>query len=202
VSVSPTYRPRVLARVAGASLLAALLLLLVPVGPAHAHNALVSSDPERDAVLTTAPTEVSLKFLQELNPSATTIVITNADKRAVATADPVIDGATGVVTFPEPLANGKYTVAFQVLSMDGHAVKGSYSFTVDDPNAAPAPTPVAEESAPAPTPEGVAASQPTEAAAGETEEETSTGLVIGGVVVVLLLAAGGLLWWRRSTAGR
>ena len=120
------------------ALLAALFtaaLLLVPATPAAAHNSLQEATPARDARLTTAPTQVTLRFLQQLNPAFTTITLRDSTDRQVPASAPAVDGATGTVTIEEPLGNGTYTVAYRVVSRDGHPVQGSYRFTVADPAA-------------------------------------------------------------------
>jgi hypothetical protein len=56
------------------------------------------------------------------------------------------------------LANGPYTVAYRVVSVDGHTVQGSYTFTVADPDlpaAAAAPVPTAGSPAAGGVPAGV-----------------------------------------------
>ncbi|RQX22584.1 copper resistance protein CopC, partial [Micromonospora chalcea] len=135
------------------ALLAALFtaaLLLVPATPAAAHNSLQEATPARDARLTTAPTQVTLRFLQRLNPAFTTITLRDATDRQVPASAPAVDGATGTVTIEEPLGNGTYTVAYRVVSRDGHPVQGSYRFTVADPAAPPAAATSSTTDAPSP----------------------------------------------------
>ncbi|WP_428965814.1 copper resistance CopC family protein [Micromonospora fluostatini] len=115
--------------------LAATALTLAPASPAAAHNTLQSSTPTRDARLTTAPAQVTLRFLQPLNPAFTTIVLSDAGQRRVATGEPAVTGPTGSITIDQPLGNGTYTVAYRVVSADGHPVQGAYRFTVADPTA-------------------------------------------------------------------
>ncbi|MGX6601014.1 copper resistance CopC family protein [Micromonosporaceae bacterium Da 78-11] len=113
--------------------LAVLGAVLLPGSPAWAHNSLAAAVPVADATLRAAPATVSLRFLQRLNPDFTTIVVSDAAGKPVATSTPAVAGATGTVTFAGKPANGRYTVAYRVVSVDGHAVKGSYVFTVADP---------------------------------------------------------------------
>ncbi|ADL47196.1 copper resistance CopC family protein [Micromonospora aurantiaca (nom. illeg.)] len=185
------------------ALLAAALtaLLLVPATPAAAHNSLQEATPARDARLTAAPTQVTLRFLQGLNPSFTTITVSDAAQRTVPTSAPAVDGATGTVTIDEPLGNGTYTVAYRVVSRDGHPVQGSYRFTVADP-AAPAPS--------APTPTAVAASagvdgadEPDASGAPSGDDGPPVALLAGGAVAGLLVITGiVLLVARRARARR
>ncbi|MFF0655651.1 copper resistance protein CopC [Micromonospora tulbaghiae] len=191
------------------ALLAAVLtaLLLVPATPAAAHNSLQEATPARDARLTAAPTQVTLRFLQGLNPSFTTITVSDAGRRTVATSAPAVDGATGTVTIDEPLGNGTYTVAYRVVSRDGHPVQGSYRFTVADPAA---PAPPAPPSTGTDTAAGATASSgPSDAARPEASGPKSgddgppVALLAGGAAAGLLVVAGIVLLVarRRARAG-
>jgi methionine-rich copper-binding protein CopC len=126
-----------IARTVAAALLGAGLA--VPLGgtaPAWAHNSLTGAEPARNAVLDRAPDEIRLTFLQKPDPSAVTVELADAAQRPVAVGRPTVDGNAGVVSITTPLDNGVYTVTYRVVSRDGHPVRGSYRFTVDDPAAA------------------------------------------------------------------
>ena len=175
----------------------AMVALLAPAAPAAAHNTLRAATPAQDAQLTTAPKEITLQFGQRLNPTFTTIVLSDGGQRRVPTGEPVINGTTGTVTIGEALANGTYTVAYRVVSADGHPVQGSYQFTVADPAGAPA----------APTATGDPAA--TESAATATATASRDGgdglpvavLAVGAVVIVAAgIGAVVLLRRRRPTS--
>nr|WP_250029325.1 copper resistance CopC family protein [Actinoplanes maris] len=185
-----------------------MLAVLLPGAPAFAHNALAQATPAKGATVKKAPTSVKLKFLQKLNPDYTTITVTGAAR--VTTSEPEVEGATGTVTF-DPLANGAYTVAYRVVSKDGHTVQGSYKFTVADPSATAEPTTAQATSAPAspaadeslvaaPPPATSAAAPATDLASGQ-EESGGNGLIITIVVVALAVVALGvfLVTRRRRT---
>jgi methionine-rich copper-binding protein CopC len=152
----------------------ALVAVLAPGSPAWAHTSLVSADPPRNATLTRAPAAVRLAFSQRLNPDFTTIVVTDAAKQRIPAGAPVVETVQGTVTFTRPLGNGAYTVAYRVVSADGHTVQGSYPFTVADPTlpAAAAAGPSAAGAAPPADTGGIPA-----------------GLVITLVAVGVVLAA-------------
>ncbi|SNY54678.1 copper resistance CopC family protein [Paractinoplanes atraurantiacus] len=117
-------------------LLVALLVLgafLVPGSPAWAHNQLTYAEPAADSKLAAPPTSVTLRFVETLKPDFTTIVVSGANRQRVPSTPPAIQGNTGVLTLTGELANGLYTVAYRTVSVDGHAVQGSYTFVVDDP---------------------------------------------------------------------
>ncbi|MFI7211630.1 copper resistance protein CopC [Micromonospora maritima] len=177
--------------------LAALLtaLLLVPAAPAAAHNSLQSATPAQDARMSTAPTSVTLRFLQRLDPQFTTIVLSDAARRKVPTGAPAVDGTAGSVTVDEPLANGTYTVAYRVVSADGHPVQGSYRFTVADPatSAASPPPPATATRSGGPA-------TPASAGGGADGGPPSVLLAVGAVAVVAVAGAALLLLRRRRSS--
>ncbi|NHO80874.1 MULTISPECIES: copper resistance CopC family protein [unclassified Micromonospora] len=193
------------------ALLAALFtaaLLLVPATPAAAHNSLQEATPARDARLTTAPTQVTLRFLQRLNPAFTTITLRDSTDRQVPASAPAVDGATGTVTIEEPLANGTYTVAYRVVSRDGHPVQGSYRFTVADPAAPPAaapspatPSPAASADVSAGAAAGADASPASaDASTGADDGGLPVGILVGGAVAAVAAAGVTALLLRRRRA--
>ncbi|MGC5322185.1 copper resistance CopC family protein [Micromonospora arida] len=174
----------------GAAVLAVVVAMLVPAGPAWAHNSLRTATPARDATVPSAPTEVTLEFMQRLDPTFTTIVLTDAAKRRLRTGEPVVTGATSTVQVTDTLPNGTYTVAYRVVSVDGHPVQGSYPFTVADPTSSAAPAASVSASAPAPS---------AAAAAAVSSGGPPVGvLVAGAALAVLVLATAGLLWRRAA----
>jgi methionine-rich copper-binding protein CopC len=183
--------------------LTAVLAVLLPGAPAWAHNALTEASPAKNAELTKVPDGVKLKFLQKLDPDYTTIAVSDADQQKIATSDPKIDGGTGSVTFDEPLPNGAYTVAYQVVSTDGHTVKGSYKFTLDDPSNTPAPTAATTSSAAsAPSPADATSALVTvdAAPASNTDDSSSAlGWIAGAAVLVFAGLAGFLIVRRRKS---
>lgn len=183
-----------------AAVLAAAALLLVPAAPAAAHNSLKTTTPAKNAELDKAPTEITLEFLQKLDPAFTTIVLSDAAEQKVPTGEPVVTGAKGTIGIDGALANGTYTVAYRVVSADGHPVQGSYAFTVADPAGAeaPAPTPAGSSPAAEPTtpPTEPATASPVAATDNDGGGGIGTATVIGGGVL-LVLVAGGLVLLRR-----
>jgi copper resistance protein C len=112
---------------------AAVLLAVGSTGQALAHAKMTTEVPAANASVTPAPTQLTLKFSEELELKLSGITLTGPDKKAVAlgtaSLDPK-DAATLVVPVSATLAAGKYTVEWHALSKDGHKTKGSYSFTV------------------------------------------------------------------------
>ncbi|THV30090.1 copper resistance CopC family protein [Glycomyces paridis] len=178
-------------------LLAALLggaLALGSAAPASAHAALVSTDPEDGAVLAEAPAEVSATFSELLDGPSTEIAVTDPSGAVVAVADPSFDGDTFTLPMLYTTA-GEYTVAFRVISEDGHRVDGQLAFTVESiPEGlyAPGSEPTALEEAPsseAPEASDSEAAATTAAAADSDgdDEESNTGATLAAILLGLLV---------------
>ena len=161
---------------------AVLVAVLAPAAPAWAHAQLVAAEPARDAVLTGSPEAVTLKFNERLRPDFTTIVLSDAARQRVPTSAVQVRDAAGTLTLTGPLTEGRYTVAYRVVSVDGHTVQGSYPFTV---GAATQPAGAATQP--------VAAAGP--AGGGGIPAPLLAGLAGGGVLVAG--AAGRLLTTTR-----
>ncbi len=184
-----TTRPRRFVRLGVA--LAAVLAVLLPGAPAWAHNALVDAQPAKNAKLTEAPAEVKLSFLQKLNPEFTTIVVSDAAQQKIAADPPAVAGKTGTLILSAPLANGDYTVAYQVVSTDGHTVKGSYRFSVADPAAAaPSAAPTSSSSSAGPVPPAI---EPLSSSVAEQDGGSGWVRWAGLAAMVAAIAAGFLV---------
>jgi hypothetical protein len=101
-------------------------------GPAAAHAVLVRSTPAHRSVLAQAPERVDLWFNERLEPAYSTLSVWNeagvqVDARDVAVGPD--DARRLSVTLPRGAA-GRYTVKYRVLSVDGHIVDSSLTFTV------------------------------------------------------------------------
>ncbi|SCF25001.1 hypothetical protein GA0074695_4787 [Micromonospora viridifaciens] len=186
-----------------AAVLAAVAVLLAPASPAAAHNSLQAANPAKNARLAAPPAQITLKFLQKLDPAFTTIVLNDADQRKVPTSEPAVTGTTGTVTISQPLANGSYTVAYRVVSADGHPVQGSYSFTVADPAASAAPTASAapDVAASAAADQGSASpASASPAASSRRSDGADPMLLVAGGVAVVAVVAGVVVLRRRRRA--
>lgn len=168
--------------------------------PASAHAALVSTDPEDGATLAEAPAEVSATFSELLDGPSTEIAVTDPTGAVVEVAEPVFDGDT----FTLPMAYttpGEYTVAFRVISEDGHRVDDALNFTVEsipEELYAPGSEPTADA-----TSDDAAAADPTTAATEETsratggmgdEEDSDAGAALAAILLgLLVVVVGGVI---------
>lgn len=119
---------RILRILSGAVLLG-VVALAVTATPAAAHVALLESSPADGAELETTPEAVELTFSETLDIPSTTVAVTNAEGTVIEQAEPKIDGKTITqpLRLPQP---GEYTVAYRIVSEDGHPVEDSISFLV------------------------------------------------------------------------
>jgi copper resistance protein C len=110
---------------------AVLLLSLGLTGPVLAHAHLISATPADNAMAMPAPTELRLKFSERLELKFTKVKVTGPAKEAVETGPEKLDpndNTVLIVPLTATLPDGKYTVNWQAVSVDGHKTEGSYGF--------------------------------------------------------------------------
>jgi hypothetical protein len=105
-------------------------------------------------------------------------VVSDAARQRIPADPATVDAERSTVRLTQPLGNGPYTVAYRVVSVDGHTVQGSHLFTVADPALPPAAVP-ASSNGPA------AASAP---GSGGIATPVLIGLVALGILGVLIAA--------------
>jgi len=197
-------------RLAGAAVIAAALLGWA-AAPAAAHSELVSSDPANGASLPAAPPTATLTFNEAIAGEFTSVAVTIGSAApaaaAATTAGPAVtvDLAAALAALPADTAAQSgpvaWTVAYRVVSADGHPIQGQVGFTAPLP-AAPTPSPAPSETpTPEPTP---TASDLAAAAAAEPVEPSDAGgsatpWLVGGAVLIAAGAVGGVALARRRT---
>ena len=116
-----------------ALLLATLTVAIVlePV-PGSSHSLLVRSQPGQRSTVTRPPERVQMWFSERLEPAYATASVWSAVGKQVDAGDATVDpnDATLLSVSTPNLGPGRYTVRFRVLSVDGHVVESSYTFTV------------------------------------------------------------------------
>lgn len=181
--------------------------------PASAHTDLISTNPEAGARLATPPPAVSFTFSDQMSGEFNTVTLVVAGQaplklRAAAAGD-TITARLPLKAVAETMgASGPvdWTVAYRVVSADGHPVSGKLTFRAPVPEAAGgSPSPSAgSTSADASTPDASAASSDTTGPSEDDAPAGSTGwLLPGAFALVLLVAAGlsGLLVRKRARGG-
>jgi methionine-rich copper-binding protein CopC len=111
--------------------LLALAASLFVTAPASAHAALSWSSPEVSSAVSEAPTQVTLVFDDEIQviegTESNIITVTDENDRHFETGDVTVNGGKVGVEL-SPLNEGTYTVAYRVVSADGHPVSSEYQF--------------------------------------------------------------------------
>ncbi len=163
--------------------------------PASAHAELVEASPAADSLIGALPEYVDLTFgenIMTLDGSEGSNIITVVDSNGAKVDDEtiVVNAAVVSVGIKPGFGDGTYTVAYRVVSEDGHPIEGSYKFEVGEA----AQTNVI---APAPT----ASHTDDEHAALEAQSTANTLLVVlGGSIVVAAAASIFLVLRRRKPA--
>jgi methionine-rich copper-binding protein CopC len=114
--------------------LGAVLLATAWTPPAGAHAVLVRSTPPGRATLAEKPDRVQLWFNERLEPAFSSVSVWSSAGTQVDAGDARVgpdDAKRLSVTLP-PLPPGAYSVRYRVLSVDGHVVDSSFSFTIRD----------------------------------------------------------------------
>jgi methionine-rich copper-binding protein CopC len=105
------------------------LLTLAAATTAHAHAFLDHAEPRVGSTTPAAPKEVVLFFSQNIEPTFSSIEVSDASGARVDQGKPKISATTMRVGV-KPLPPGTYRVRWQVLSVDTHTTEGNFSFSV------------------------------------------------------------------------
>ncbi|MFJ2233101.1 copper resistance CopC/CopD family protein [Streptomyces sp. NPDC087859] len=116
-----------------------VLLLFGGAGPASAHAALRSADPEDGTVLKSAPAYITLTFTESVGLLDDSFRVLSPKNGRVRTGEAEhVPGSsdTARVSLPASgLGEGTFTVAWRVVSADSHPVSGAFTFSVGKPSA-------------------------------------------------------------------
>ncbi|MFE1826691.1 copper resistance protein CopC [Streptomyces yangpuensis] len=116
---------------------AVVALLFGGAAPALAHTALSGSDPADGSVLQTPPRQVTLTFTESISfPDEALRVLSPANERVNPRPAQHADGRanTARVELSGELPEGTYTVAWRVISADGHPISGAFTFSIGKPS--------------------------------------------------------------------
>jgi methionine-rich copper-binding protein CopC len=114
-----------------AACLAAAAALVLAAEVASAHSLLLDSDPGAGSVVSAPPARLSLRFNNRIEKRLSHVRLLGPghDARELPVA-PEDGSADRVTAAAPPLTPGLYRVEWQVLSTDGHVVRGRFSFEV------------------------------------------------------------------------
>ena len=111
-------------------ILLACFVLMSPT--AWAHVAFDHADPKVGSKIAQSPTEVTIWFSDDVDPSLCSIEIFDASGKQVDKKDAHVDAKdkTAVVVSLPALAAGTYKVVWRAACVDKHKVKGNFKFEV------------------------------------------------------------------------
>ena len=113
---------------------------LVLPAAAFAHAALLRTTPAASVTINTLPRQVALVYSEAVEPRFAIVSVTDAGAHP-QTAGPPQRSAANADELDVPLKHlrrGWYLVVWRVISVDGHPVRGAFTFAVG-PNPGPAP---------------------------------------------------------------
>jgi copper transport protein len=122
------------------TVLVSLAAVLAWPAAAWAHAALLRTVPSASGIVNTPPKQVALTYSEAVEPRFAIVSVTDAagaQETAGTPARSAADADTLVVPLKK-LAEGWYLVYWRVISVDGHPVRGAFTFAVG-PNPGPAP---------------------------------------------------------------
>jgi len=116
--------------------IAATVLILFQAGQALAHAHLKSSDPAQNAVVTQAPSVVTLKFSENLELAMSKLEVKEISSGDVVSSGKLSDGGQDKSTMQVSLSSlknqkSKYQVSWKAISTDTHRSQGTFEFTYD-----------------------------------------------------------------------
>lgn len=153
------------------TLLLGLLVGVLGATPAAAHDTLEGSDPGDGATVATVPASVTLTFNEEVQNFSPVIQVTGPDGTDWADGEPTVAGVDVSVPVKAGAPAGAYTVAYRIVSSDGHPVTGELTFTAEAAAAGAAP---AAPPASTPAASAAAASTPASSPASSSSPAAST----------------------------
>lgn len=157
--------------------------------PAAAHAGLVDSDPADGSTVAGFDGEVVLTFSEEVTEPVT-VIVTDPEGTGLQSGDPVVDGTRVRQSVDPAVVAGLHTIAYRVISSDGHPITGQVRVTVEAPEGEP------EATEPASTP------SPDEE--GPTDEEPDTAprwvpVAVLGALLAALVGVGVAVRRRKQT---
>ena len=159
-----------------------------------AHSKVTESTPAADATVDSTPEKITIAFNTTI-ATMSTFKLFNENNEVQVVDNISVSEHELSGDIPSNLENGVYTVNYNIIGADGHAIDGSYSFTINAPEAAPAPTEEASNSEPEatiePTVEPTVAptASPSAEAEPTTEPEAKKNQIWPYIVIGLIIGA-------------
>jgi copper resistance protein C len=109
-----------------------ILILLTGSARLEAHAFLKDANPGAGGTVQTSPSEVRIRFTENIEPAVSSIRVFDASGKEVDKRDLHLDRSDHAllhVSLP-PLGAGTYKVAWRVVSVDTHVTSGNFTFRV------------------------------------------------------------------------
>jgi len=112
--------------------LATAALAVAAASLAFAHAMPTHREPAAGATVDTKLNKISIDFDDRIEPSFSSIDVTDAQGKSVISGKAAVDAANPkhMSVSVGTLAPGKYTVAWVAVAADGHRTQGRYKFSV------------------------------------------------------------------------
>lgn len=170
---------------------ASTLFVSATAVPATAHDSLVSTDPADGSTVEDLPQTITMEFSDVVLSIGNEARLTGPDGDTIPLGDLSVDEATVSIPIADTSddAAGDYTLAWRIVSSDGHPVSGELRFTLagdDSSETAPGSTSATTDATVASPTAGTSAASSASAALA-----TASAWAPGGWARVLTVAAGG-----------
>ena len=179
------------------ALAGALVTALVATAPAAlAHTTLQSSDPAEGAALSTAPTQVTLKFGGTFTLPADPVEVTGPDGAKWTVGQATVTGRTLTAPVQPSGPAGAYVLTYRITAADGDPLTGRVTFSLTTPATTPTSSaaPSAASAAPAAAPATTQVPQAADSSGGGFPVWAWIVIAVGVVAAVVAFAVRG----RRS----
>jgi methionine-rich copper-binding protein CopC len=109
-----------------------ILILLAKLARLEAHAFLQRAEPSVGGTVQTSPSEVRIRFTENIEPAASSVQVFDASGKEVDKRDLHLDRSDHAllhISLPR-LGAGTYKVVWRVVSLDTHLTNGSFTFRV------------------------------------------------------------------------
>jgi copper transport protein len=108
-----------------------IISLLIPV-LAYSHVGVVESSPPENGIVKSSPDKITVNFGGSIEPAFSKIEVFNPNGKKVSGKSRFLEEDSIIESnLEENLIHGVYKVKWKVMSLDGHTLKGEYTFTLE-----------------------------------------------------------------------
>lgn len=109
-----------------------LLIFVASLARLEAHAFLKDANPGVASTIQTSPSEVRIRFTENIEPAVSSIQVFDASGKEVDKRDLHLDGSDHALVHISlrQLGAGSYKVVWRVVSVDTHVTNGNFTFRV------------------------------------------------------------------------